>query len=190
MATKVLTGKARLSYVNLFEGRPDDSGVTKFGVKLLIPKSDTATIAAMRAAQEEAVTAGNEGKFNGKKIVIKRDSDGNVIPGQKWDTIHDGDESDALEDQGHWTLNVSSKNRPGVVDRQVKPILDPTEVYSGCYGRASLNAYPYNFNGKIGVSFGLNHIQKLADGDPLDGRTRAEDEFDEVEGDDDDMALL
>lgn len=178
--TKVVTGKARLSYVNLFEPRLDKDGNSpKYQCKLLIPKSDRATMAKMRAAQKVAIAQGEQGKFNGKKLR------GEPGTGQSWDTIHDGDESDSEEDAGHWTVNVSSKNRPGIVDRSLNPIMDSTEVYSGCYARVSLNCFPYNFDGKVGVTFGLNHVQKLADGDYLGGRTRAEDDFDELDDDED-----
>ena len=179
--TKVITGKVRLSYANLWTPRQNDNGVDTYGCKLLIPKSDKATIKALRAAQKAAIEQGNNGKFNGKKLR------GEPGTGAAWDTIHDGDDSEADEDHDHWTMNVSSRNQPGIVDRAVQPILDSSEVYSGCYARVSLNAFPYNYQGKIGVTFGLNHVQKLADGDFLGGRTRAEDDFDELDEDYDDV---
>lgn len=185
--TKVITNEVRLSYAYLFQPRAagDDGGDAKYSAKLIIPKSDKETYRKLRAAQVEAITLGEQGKFNGKKI--KRGSDGKPVWGGSWDTIKDGDEdSDAPEDEGAWVVNVSSKNRPGIVDRKLNEIIDSTEVYSGCYARVSLNCYPYNFNGKIGVTFGLNHVQKLRDGDPLGGRSRASDDFDELDDEYDD----
>lgn len=85
---------------------------------------------------------------------------------------------------GHYFMNVSSKTKPGVVDSQVQPILDSTEVYSGCYGRVSINFYPYDTAGNRGIGAGLNNVQKLADGESLGGKSRAEDDF-EVEDDED-----
>ena len=84
-------------------------------------------------------------------------------------------------------VNASSKTAPGVVDKDVQPVLDSTEVYSGCYARASVNFYPFNKAGNRGIACGLNNVQKLADGDYLGGRSRAEDDFDAVEDDDDDF---
>ena len=55
--------------------------------------------------------------------------------------------------------------------------MDATEVYSGCYGRLTLNFYAYNANGNKGVAAGLGNVQKLEDGEPLGGFTRAEDDF-------------
>jgi hypothetical protein len=76
------------------------------------------------------------------------------------------------------------------VDRRVQPIVDPREIYPGCFVIASVRAFTYDTRGNKGVSFGLNHIQKIADGTPIGGRSRPEDDFQplsEVEGSTDDM---
>jgi hypothetical protein len=88
------------------------------------------------------------------------------------------------ECKGHYVLNASSKNKPGVVDAALQPIIEPTEFYSGCYGRASLNFFAYNQAGNRGIGCGLNNLQKLADGEPLGGKSRPEDDFSD-EADDD-----
>ena len=146
---------------------------------MLIPKSDKTTIKALRAAQQEALAAGKDSRFGGK------------IPKDWADTIHDGDEDADLdknpEYEGHLYMSVSSKTKPGIVDQNVQAILDSTEVYSGCYARVSVNCFPYSNSGNKGVSFGLNHVQKLADGDFLGGRSKAEDDFDSVEVDEGDV---
>ena len=175
-ATKVVTGKVRLSYAHLFEPFSNNEGQEpKFSTAILIPKSDKKTLAAIETAQAAALEQGKTSKFGGKVPV-------------KWSTtLHDGDTEQDLERNpeyaGHMYMTVSSKTRPGIVDAAVKPILDSTEVYSGCYARVSINAFPYSNSGNKGVSFGLNHVQKLADGDFLGGRSKAEDDFSAVEGD-------
>lgn len=176
--TKVITGEVRLSYVHLFQPyaqKEDDD--KKYSVMLLIPKSDKKTLKKLRAAEKVALENGRSTKFKGK------------IPANPSSIIHDCDEEDDLEEhperEGHYRMSVSSTEAPGVVDRRTQPILDSTEVYSGCYAYASVNAFPYNTNGNKGVSFGLNHIMKVADGDPLGGRSRAEDDFADVEFEDD-----
>ena len=58
-------------------------------------------------------------------------------------------------------LNANSKQAPQIVDRQVQPILDQSEVYSGCYGRVSITFYAYNSNGNKGIAAGLGNVQKL-----------------------------
>lgn len=182
--TKVVTGPVRLSYVHLFEkfsNNPDQE--PKYSCVLLIPKSDKATYKKLRAAQQSALENG-VAKFGGK------------IPKVWKDTIHDGDDEDKVdfernpEYKGHWYMSVSAKTRPGIVDRDVQEILDSTEIYSGCYARVSINAFAFNTQGSKGVSFGLNHVQKLRDGDYLGGRSKAEDDFDAVGDDDDEDNVL
>jgi hypothetical protein len=180
--TKVVTGKVRLSYVHVFEpfsNNPDQE--PKYSCVLLIPKSDKATIKKLRDAQQAALENGKGKTFNGS------------IPKNWKSTLHDGDEDADLEKnpeyEGHLFMSVSSKTKPGCVDRALNPIIDSTEVYSGCFARVSINAFPYNTQGNRGVSFGLNHIQKMADGDFLGGRSRAEDDFDQLD-DDEDSDLL
>ena len=79
-------------------------------------------------------------------------------------------------------MNLKSRQKPGVVDQNVQPILDETEFYSGCYAIAKVSAYAYDFAGNRGVSFSVINIQKVKDGDPLGGRTRPEDDFKAIEG--------
>lgn len=175
--TKVITGKCRLSYVHIFKPQAiDDSTEPKYSVCLLIPKSDKATLTKIKAAVEAAKQAGIA-KYGGK------------IPANLKTPLRDGDEerSDQPEYAGCYFLNASSKTKPGVIDRNKEEILDSTEVYSGCYGRASLNFFAFNTAGNKGVACGLNNIQKLADGDYLGGRSRAEDDFADDLGDDDDF---
>ena len=170
--TKVVTGKARLSYVQIFEPKADDQGVLKYSLAVLIPKSDTATINKIKAAVEAAKEQGKASKWGGK------------LPPNLKMPLRDGDtERDAPEYKGHYFLNCNSRQRPNVVDAAVNPIMDQSEVYSGCYGRVSINFYPFDAKGNRGVGAGLQNVQKVADGDPLSGRSRAEDDFTAVDDD-------
>jgi hypothetical protein len=169
-ATRVVTGKVRLSYVHIFEPYTNDpEKEARYSVTILIPKSDKATMKKILDAEAAAKEEGKASKFGGK------------IPSNLSSIIHDGDEEADLdrnpEYAGHMYMAMSSKQRPGVVDVDLNPILDSTQVYSGCYARVSINAFAYNTAGKKGVSFGLNNVQFLEDGEPLGGRTRAEDDF-------------
>ena len=73
---------------------------------------------------------------------------------------------------------------PGIVDADRNPILERSEVYSGVYGRASINFYAFNSNGNKGIACGLNNLQKIRDGEPLGGKSRAEDDFAEEDEED------
>lgn len=80
-------------------------------------------------------------------------------------------------------INANSASAPGIVDAYRQPIIDHSEVYSGVYGRASINFYAFNSNGNKGIACGLNNLQKIRDGEPLGGKSRAEDDFDDEDDD-------
>lgn len=177
--TKVITGKVRFSYVNIFKARAFQTGQDeKYSICLLIPKKDKATLQKIKDAMNVAVQEGVASKWGGKKPANLK------LP------LRDGDEERAEEAEeyaGMYFLNANSNQKPGVIDMYTNEILDPTEVYSGCWGRASINFFPFNSNGNKGVAVGLNNIQKLGDGEALGGaRASAEADFDD-EYDDDDM---
>lgn len=180
-STKVVTGEVRLSYANLFTPKKNDNDKDVWSTLLLIPKSDKTIIRKLTKAAEVALA---EGIANGKlkKTATLKNS---------WTTLKDGDERDDLDEkpeyEDHWYMNVNAYRKPGVVDRDVQAILDPEEVYSGCYARVSINAYAFNVGTNKGITFGLNHVQKLRDGESLGGViTHAEDDFEPVEDEDDD----
>lgn len=177
MANKVITGVVRFSYLNVFKSRSFREGQdAKYSVCLLIPKSDKATIKKIQKAIDDAIEEGIASKWGGKKPASLK------LP------LRDGAEREAEEYEGMVFLNANSNMKPGIVDKDLNEILDPDEVYSGCYGRASINFYPFNSNGNKGVGVGLNNIQKLKDGEPLGGaRASAESDFgDGFKADDDD----
>lgn len=175
----VMTGKVRLSYVHVFQPYTSDpeENEPRYSAVLIVPKSDKKTIAALRKAQQAALQNGvDRGLWNSVPKVWK-------------DTIHDGDEEADLdknpEYEGSWYFNVSSKTRPAVADRNAQAIIDETEVYSGCYARAKLGAFAFKSQGSKGVSFGLNGIQKLGEGEPLGAVAMKPEDFEAVEDDED-----
>ena len=166
--TKVITGTGtRLSYFHGWEPVSINGGAEKYSVSVLIPKTDTETVSAINAAIDAAIEEG-VAKFGGKKpnkAAIK-------LP------LRDGDvERDDEAYKGHWFINANSTTAPQIVDRQVKPILDRSEVYSGCYARVSLNFFAFNSNGNKGIACGLNNLQKIRDGEPLGGKSSAASDF-------------
>lgn len=173
--TKVVTGKVRLSYAHLFQPSAiDDSQDPKYSVCLLIPKSDKDTLSRIKKAIVAAQDQGRS-KWGGK------------LPANLKMPLRDGDAEradDHPEYKDHYFLNASSKQKPGIVDKQLNPIIDSEEVYSGCYARASINFYAFDKAGNKGIACGLNNVQKISDGDYLGGRSRAEDDFEEYAEDD------
>lgn len=166
MSNKVITGKVRFSYANVFEPKSINGSDPKYSVSLIIPKEDKATIDKIKAAIEVAKKEGIS-KLGGK------------IPANLKTPLRDGD-IDRPDDPAYanrYFVNANSTIRPGIVDANLQPIIDSTEFYSGCYGRASIVFYAYNANGNKGIACGLQNLQKLEDGEPLGGRSRAEDDF-------------
>ena len=165
--TKVVTGIVRLSYEHVWEPASINGSKPKYSVSLIIPKSDTKTISAINAAVDAAIRDG-AAKFGGK-----------VPPrGALKLPLRDGDtERDDEAYKGAYFVNANSTTPPQIVDRAVQPILDRSEVYSGCYARVSINFYAFNTNGNKGIACGLGNIQKVRDGEPLSGRSTAEDDF-------------
>ena len=165
----------RLSYCNLFQPKApmnNPTGEPKYSVTLLIPKTNKAALEAIQKAINEAVDAGVQSKWSG------------VRPPQPAVPIHDGDgvrPSDGMpfgeECKGMMVMAASSKQAPFVVDRQVQPIIDPTQVYSGMWANVSITLFPYLNADKKGVGCGLNGVQKVRDDTPFGSRVTAQEAF-------------
>ena len=177
--TKVITGvNTRWSYVNAWEPKSINGGAPKYSVSLIIPKSDTKTLEKIRAAIQAAYEEGQSKlKGNGRSIP--------ALSALKT-PLRDGD-AERPDDEAYansYFVNANSGTAPGIVDADRNPILERSEVYSGVYGRASINFYAFNSNGNKGIACGLNNLQKIRDGEPLGGKSRAEDDFAEADEDD------
>ena len=177
--TKVITGpKTRWSYANVWDPKSINGGTPKYSVSLIIPKSDVATVKKIEAAIQAAYEEG-ESKLKGNS---------KSVPSLKVlkTPLRDGD-SERPDDAAYadsYFINANSASAPGIVDADRQPILERSEVYSGVYGRASINFYAFNSNGNKGIACGLNNLQKIADGEPLGGKSRAEDDFADDDEDD------
>ncbi len=178
--TKVVTGQARFSYLHIWEPSSiNGSDDKKYSASLLIPKTDTKTLAKIDNAVKAAIEQGKS-KWGGK------------IPANLKKPLRDGD-AERPDDEayaGMFFINANAKTKPGIVDKNSAPIMDQDEVYSGCYGHASIIFFPYDSNGSKGVACGLNHIMKTKDGEPLGGRSSAENDFAEIVGTESDDDLL
>lgn len=176
--TKVVTGICRFSYANLWEPKAmDENSKAKYSVSLIIPKSDTKTLDKVKAAIQAAYEEDKNKLSNGKSVPTL-----NSIK----TPLRDGD-IDRPDDEAYansYFINANSIIAPGIVDADCQAILDHSEVYSGIYGRASINFYAYKTNTARGIACGLQNVQKIRDGEPLGGHSRAEDDFADLEDDD------
>lgn len=179
ITTKMVTGKVRLSYANIWEPKENDQGQLKYSCALLIPKEDKETLRKIKAIVD-ALKAEAVAKY--KKL-----------PSNFKLPLHDGDEDkpDDPNYAGHYFLNAYANNQPGIAkpigkgaDGKTKfqEITDSTEVYSGCYCKVSINFYLYDNKSK-GIGVGLNNIVKVQDGESLAGRSSVNDDFAEEDFD-------
>lgn len=165
---KAMTPEFRVSFPHVFEAHTGFEGQEpKFSIVMLFPKK-----VDLSALKKAAFNAAVE-KFG---------------PKEKWPKnmrmpFRDGDEKADLSGyEGTWFVTATSKQRPGVINQKREPITKEDEsFYAGCYARATLIAFAYDKAGNKGVSFSLQNVQKLRDGEQFSGRRAAADEFDEVE---------
>lgn len=171
-ARKVTTPKFRVSFPHVFKPHAfNDKQEPKFSVVMLFDKKTDIS------AMEKAADAAAIDKWGTDK---KKWPKGLRMP------FRDGNEKGDLKGYKNATVvSASSKEPPGVVDQGRQAILDANAFYAGCYARATLIAFAYDQMGNRGVSFSLQNLQKLGDGEKFSGRKAAEDDFDEVEDDSD-----
>lgn len=173
-STKVITPKATLSYPHLDKAQEpqDGKGKAKFSCALVFaPGSDLSALKAAVVAAAEAKYPGKGAEMLKKKILKS--------------PFRDDAEAKGYVD-GSIFLNVRTEQAPGIVYAYAGPDGKPAnmphekiaeELYAGAQVRASLAAFAYDMSGNKGVSFALNNVQKLGEGERIDGRVAAENEF-------------
>ena len=177
------SGLVRFSYAHVHEPHAvDEGGEKKYSVSILIPKKDKAQVKEVKRAIQAVIDSDQgKAKFGKTKVNALK------LP------LRDGDEErdDDPAYEGMLFFNASSKNKPTIVDKNRKEIFDDDDFYSGCWGRVSVNFYPFNTSGNKGVAAGLNNLQKLKDDERLSGGLSAEEDFDDdFDYDDEDDDLL
>lgn len=174
--TKVVFGPCRLSYTHVFEKYvPEGTNEKgKFMTNVLIPKSEKETVKALQQAIEAAKKAAIVSKWGGKEP-------------KKLDLpLRDGDDKDDENYEDMWYVNAKCRTQPGVVDKNLNPITDEEEIYSGVWCYVSVTFYGYDVNGSRGIACGLNNLKKFKDGERLGGRVSAESDFGDIDDEDDD----
>lgn len=170
MTDNVMTPEFRVSYPHLFQPQQpmanSASQDPKYSTVMLFKKGED--LSKLKAAAEAAVSAkwGND-KAKWPKNLRSPFRD----QGEK--------ETEGYE-AGAVFMTATSKQRPGIVDDKVQPVIDPSKIYAGCYCRATVRAYAYDNAGNKGVAFGLQNVQFLRDGESLSGRAKAEEEFEPI----------
>jgi hypothetical protein len=146
----------------------------KFMTNVLIPKSEKETVKALQQAIEAAKKAAIASKWGGKEP-------------KKLDLpLRDGDDKDDENYEDMWYVNAKCNTRPGIVDKDMNPITDEEEIYSGVWCYVSVTFYGYDVSGNRGIACGLNNLKKFKDDDKFGGRVSAESDFGDLDDDDDD----
>lgn len=171
----MVTGEVRVSYAHLFKAyaNPNNPGAKpKFSATILVPKSDIATRQRMDMCINAATQEGIANKWNNVRPPVLS------LPLYDGDGVRPNGDPFSEECRGHWVMTASTEQMPEVVDLNMNPIINQSEVYSGMYARVSIRFFPYLKNGKRGIGCGLGNVQKTRDGEPLGGgRTSAVSDF-------------
>jgi|TARA_R110002110_G_scaffold401675_2_gene618629 hypothetical protein len=175
----VMTGDhmspARISYAKIFKPEKNDlSGKEEYSCMVLIPKSDTKTVGALKQAIKMAI----KGRFgdkqpNGLRIPLRdgdKSGDGGVPSGSEAGQAPYGD---------HYFINCKNSRQPKLIDQKRRAVLDDNLIVSGDYVRVSVNAFGYDNKSK-GVSFGLNAVQLVRKGEPLGSSFNVNNAFEEL----------
>ncbi len=161
----------RIVYVNCWRPVSQYGSEEKYSLTAVIPKDDEETVKVLNDAIEQTRNDSLD-KWGGR------------IPNGLRYPIHDGDESGNAIYKNAWYVNMKSRDKPQIVDRNVKAITDQTEIYSGCYARVSCTVYAYSFGPAKGLGLWLGNIQKVSDGPAVGGRVAASDEFTPIPAED------
>jgi hypothetical protein len=171
----LLTPKARCSYVQLLSARAfEDNPEPKFSVLLIFDKTAQSSPEFKRMVQAytaEKARLYPNGAPSGFKTPFRPSSEKEGFPP---DCVF---------------ISISTTRKPDVVDADGTDLFEPSKVYSGMYGRASLSLYSYDKKGNKGIAFGLNNFQKLGDGERMDSKTSAAEDFGLVSKDDSQVDL-
>lgn len=161
------TPQFRISFPSLFQPKLNElSGKMEYSCVALFPKGadltelkNAASAAAVEKWGADKIPAGLKSPFRNQG---EKDYGGYV--------------ADAV------FMTLKSGNKPGIVDANVKAIIDPSKVYAGVWAIAHVNAYAYDNKGNRGVAFGLEHLQIVKDDEPLDGRVKVDAAFKPIAG--------
>lgn len=172
--SNILTPVFRVSYPNLFKAKKNDlNGKDEYSVVALFPKMTD--FSKLKAAGQELIEA-KWGK--GKKLPpLFKSPFRNQSDRAKEDEVTGKLILPEGYEEGGIFINFKTQQRPGIVDQNVQDIVDSSEIYAGCYCRATVRPYVFDIKGSCGLAFGLQNIQKIKDGDPISGRTKAQDDF-------------
>lgn len=176
----IRTPKFRVSFPELFEAKAFEDKAPKFSIQMLFDK--TTDLSELK----DAVKA------------VAKEKWGNNIPKGLSLPFRDGNEKTLDSHKNKIVVSAFSKYKPIVVkakfqNGQAVPILDPEEIYAGCYAIASISPYAWEHKNKQGavmkrgVSFNLNAVQKAGEGERFSKLPDASEMFESFDDGSDDV---
>jgi hypothetical protein len=194
---RIILKNVRISYANLFEPRPvgeGDNAKMKYSTAVIVPYDHP-----QAESLKKKIDALGTSKFGDGWGAVKRKRNPLRDPWKEYEKARkeaedEGDDPDEIpapdeSTRNCYVINCSSERKPQIVDRQLQPILDESEIYSGCYVNISVGGYAYDKEGNKGVGWGLNNVQLVKQGERLGGAPNAEEEFETMEEDDDGFSM-
>lgn len=160
--SKINLGSVRLSFPSLFETSKFQGGDTgKYEATFILDKNEHKdAVAKIKARIAELIKDDLKGaKLGADKICLK-----------------DGDEQDREEVQGCYTIKVSTKKRPLVINRDRSPITQEDNIiYAGCYVNAIISLWAQNNGWGKRINATLEGVQFVRDGEAFgDAGVRAD----------------
>lgn len=179
---RAVTPKGRLAFVQLNEAKikPNSKpgAKPKYGTAILIPKGADIealkTLVNDKAKEKFGDKLKNDGFKKKLKSPIKKCSDCTNAEG----VVYSGFDDPRFE----YCIWPQTTTKPGIVDAKGANVAEPSEVYSGRWGRLNVHAFSFDVDGNVGISFGLDNVQLLDHDEMMGGRAKASDEFEPVEG--------
>lgn len=160
-----------ISYPCLF--KPGEKYDT-FSITLMIDKKNPEAMAYMKSLYGDAKSALEE-HFPDAATRPRH-----PIAGHDKSPIKDGDKNNNNkgiplresnpEYAGHWIIRAtrqSSQGPPLVVDPNNQEVMSQRKIYGGCVCKVNMNAYTFESEKNSGVTFGLNGVKFVEDGEPL-----------------------
>ena len=167
---KLMTPKFRVSYPAVLKPKFNKmNNKEEYSVVALFDKG--ADLSALKAACDEAIKKKWGNKIPANIRLPFRDQAERAYEQDGKKLLPNGYTAGAM------FINLKSTQKPGVVDQQTNDIISESDFYAGCYARATVTVYAYEQLGNKGVAFGLQNIQKVAEGDSLLGKAKAQDDF-------------
>lgn len=172
-SASTVTPEFRVSFPQVFRAKRNDlNGQDEFSVMALFKKGENLDL-LKKAARAACVKKWGEDQTKWPEKIKSpfRDQKEKAKSGK----LPEGHSEGAI------FMTFKSKERPKVVDQNVQEIIESSQFYAGCWARASVSAFAYDQKGNKGISFGLNHLQFMRDGDAFSARPKVEDAFQPVD---------